>query len=32
MNSQSSEIDKYTEEDDDDYEDVFGKPTGHSKW
>lgn len=31
VNSQSSEFDKYTEEDDEDYEDVFGKPSGNSK-
>lgn len=30
VNSQS-EFEKYTEDDDDDYEDVFGKPNGSSK-
>ena len=26
------EFDKYAEEDDEDYEDVFGKPNGTSEW
>jgi hypothetical protein len=31
INSQN-EFDKYTEEDDEDYEDVFGKPNGNSEF
>ncbi|KAF7966406.1 hypothetical protein HWV62_38446 [Athelia sp. TMB] len=30
VNSQSSEFEKYTEDDEEDYEDVFGKPSGNT--
>jgi len=32
LNSDLEKFDKYAEEDDEDYEDVFGKPNGASKY